>query len=251
MLKSIKAFLVQFKKLEPLSDTMKGGKSNRQFHRHYLRSFSGFEIIIEGISYPMINISYGGSCIESQDRFFSISYIDKKSVAARLSVLGAEVECDFNICYVQGNLIGISFIQSDELRKFLDSFIYLLDAGYRMKVLSKSQVISFFHNPSWSSYVSHEGVFEAHVNTSMDGTLTHVYICQISGVFREFAAFSKSGVDVSTIPKKSLSLSEKSRVLRNSVFVILGFRQIGRTNIFDKLIRSAIHLVQKTAVTDI
>ncbi|SMF40395.1 hypothetical protein [Pseudobacteriovorax antillogorgiicola] len=243
--KNIGRYLRQKGKFEAAPDTMWSGASKRQFHRHHLRGIDGFYLVLEGSSFPLVNVSNGGTCIESNEKRFAIDYLEKKVYRANLYILGKSTELPMSIHYVQGELIGFAFPDQPELRKLLDEALYYLDAGLFLKTLVKSQVSSFFQSPAWSSYSSFNGVVEVHTSTSLTGELDEVNISYIQGFYREYTVFSHKAITVSSSPERVLLIGDKKQILRNCLLVILGFRQIGKTKVFDQLIVAAIALLRK------
>ena len=232
---------------EKLTDRFSGqNKTRRKYHRHSLRGLEGSFLRINGEIYPLLNISYGGTSIFSDKPIFTELYRNKTEVKGTLSVLGISCEARFTVVYIDNVLVGISFLESDEVvQKFLEKTLYHLDCGIVLKRLSRNSVSHFFQGPAWNSYGNENITTEVHIAFGQNSDLQEVNVSYVDGFRREYVVFTPKATTVATVPEKRLKINEKKLILRNAILIIVGFRQIANSEHFDKLIESAIGLLKK------
>lgn len=230
-----------------LEDRFSGkGKTRRRYHRHSLDGIKGSFLRLGSDIYPLASVSYGGLGIHTSDPFFKELKTSHKPLKGMVSVLGLSCEAQLGILYIKGHHVGLCFSDAKgAIHKFIDKTIYYLDSGLVLKSLSRNTVSHFFQGPSWNSYGNENISAEVHIKFGNTGRLEEVNISYINGFRREYVVFSQKATSVATLPAKKLSQEEKKVILRNSLLIIIGFRQIGQTDRFDRLIDTAIGLLRK------
>lgn len=232
---------------ERLGDLYSDSKINRRrYHRHSLRSLSGCVVKFNNCAFEVQNLSYGGAGIYVPEEYWSKLPKGGIEFSASLSILGMSCRTRMIMVFKQGSRIGLAFdLKDSALAGFLDSTIYYLDAGLLLKRVSRNSVSSLFQGPSWNSYGSFNGNIEVHISFGSDEQLEEVNISYLKALRKEFVVFSHKATTVGTFPDIQLDLVTKKKVLRRTLLIITGFRQIGGTKHFDGLIQSAIGLLKK------
>lgn len=221
-------------------DTDSAFLPKRVHHRHTLKGFDGLSLEVSGTHYPLLNLSKGGTCIKSDDEKFSKIFVERETVHGRLHLLGHSHGVQFQLTYVQGELIGISFLSHSGFEEYLKPTLYYLDGGLSLLSLPKKQVSSYYQGPEWNSYHALNGIIEVHVASNIGGGLDEVQIIYLNRGSKDVAQFTRKAITVRSNRKGELELQEKKDILRNTCLVILGFRQIGKTHLFDQVIHAAI-----------
>ena len=232
---------------ERLGDLYSDSKINRRrYHRHSMKTLSGCIVKINDLAFELLDLSYGGAAIYVPENYWSQLPQGGKEFSATLSILGISCRTRMMMVFKQGSRIGIAFdLKDSALAGFLDATIYYLDAGLLLKRVSRNSVSSIFQGPSWNSYGSFNGNVEVHISFGIDEQLEEVNISYLKALRKEFVVFSHKATTVATIPEGQLDLVTKKKILRRTLLIITGFRQIGGTTHFDGLIQSAIGLLKK------
>ncbi len=221
-------------------------KTRRRYYRHSLLGLRGSFLRLGGDLYPLVNLSYGGISILSSSTLFVELCSSKTMVKGMISVLGISCEAHLGVLYADNGYVGLGFFdESGPIHKFLEKTIFYLDSGLVLKSLSRNTVSHFFQGPSWNSYGNENISAEVHIKFGSKGRLEEVNVSYIHGFRREYVVFSPKATTVATVPEKKLKINAKKMILRNSLLIVIGFRQIGQTDRFDRLIETAIGLLRK------
>jgi hypothetical protein len=231
--------------LEParFSDLLaaRGHYGTRRYHRHNLE-FSGAGLLEFGNHHlPLINLSAGGIAVIADNHLFTNLFQSGSRFRARLALLGMSQILTFSVAYLRPEGVGLRIESADaEGERFLKEALVFLDAGLVLQTLKKLEVPKFYQSPNWHSYGLNTGEFAIHLNITLQGVLLEAHVFYRQGFRREFVIFGSQGITVSVSPKRSLSVADKKRILRNGLLMILGLRQVSQSDRFDRLIKSGI-----------
>lgn len=239
----MKGFLKKEKEPIPVAEALDIDLKKRKSHRHLTKDIVEIHLLIGTEVFPLQNISRGGTCFKSNDERFSVAFLERKTLEGQLFVIGQQCAVQFQFTYVQGDLIGVSFMQDKAVDKFLDSVIYFMEGGLSLTTLPKQQVSSYFQGPYWNAYQALNGVIEVYVGLNHGGGLEKMSIVYYNGKLKEITGFSPKAISVSVENKSDIPLPEKKRILRNTVLIILGFKQIGKSTLFDHVLTAAINRI--------
>lgn len=224
----------------------RGHFGTRRFHRHDLADL-GIAFLEFGDYYlPLLNVSLAGAMIAADSALFETIFQAGSRFKARLHVLGYYHPLIFSVAHLQQQRVGlrVELQQNTDLR-FLQEFIRFMDAGIVLQILSKQKVSNYFRGPQWHSY-GQDGVnVEVHLDLNRAGVLREASIAYRENRRYEYCRFTRSGIQTKCSTKKHLTPSEKKLILRNSILILTGLRQIGNTDRLDAAIRSGVQVMAR------
>jgi hypothetical protein len=130
--------------------------------------------------------------------------------------------------------------------QFLASYLYYMDAGFVLKSAPKHAVPAAFRGPDWSSYSALRGAVEVHLHMLDTRQVGEAHISYLNGMRQDFAVFSEHSLMIACSPKRELSPREKQEILSHVICILMGLRQVGKTDKLDLLIRSALKRLHKS-----
>ncbi|NRA66281.1 MAG: hypothetical protein HRU19_17475 [Pseudobacteriovorax sp.] len=246
-LENLKDHMQKRHQYERLADLYSDSKKHRRrYHRHSLRNLNGCIFKVNDVGFELVDISYEGLRIAFPDQAKASLPKIGKVFSGTISILGMSCRSRMVIVHYGENYCGIKFDNEDtSLVGYLESTLYYLDAGLVMKRIPRNAVNHFYQSPSWNSYGSFNNCVEVHIRFGEEEQLDEVNISYLKGLRKEFVVFTSKATTVSTFPETNLDIVAKKKILRRTLLIITGFRQIGGTSHFDGLIESAIILLKK------
>lgn len=214
--------------------------------RHYRHVFSENEVAfvkIEGRVFRVQDISYGGLRIAIPDHeFFKPYYLKQKEMKVELIWLVESSSCSMSVSSLNGESAGLRFDpRSSFSLLFLNRYLSYMDTGVLIKALPKHDVRSSYQSPDWLSYGDSKGSVEVHLH--MDMVQAHIYY--VNGSRHDFVLYRPDRISVSCSPERDLTIKEKKEILAHVVCLLLGMRQIGKTNRLDSYIRRGIEKLKR------
>lgn len=218
-------------------------ESRRRYHRHVLESSDGANLMIEGLSFRVIDLSYGGLRLAVEDASdFKQRFSREQPLLGLLSIVGTRYEFKLRLISAGDSGASLSF---DELTKvdevFLSNILYFMDVGILLKGIPKHSVSNYYRRPEWLSYGGLKGGMEVHLHLDDDGQVAEAHIFYMQGFRQDYALFSARGVAVTSRPARELSARDKRLILTRVLCVLIGLRQIGKTRRLDGIIAKGLH----------
>jgi hypothetical protein len=115
-----------------------------------------------------------------------------------------------------------------------------MDAGILLKALSKGTVGDIYQNPAWHSYGGLSGAIEVHLHLDGQSEVVEAHVFYLNGLRQDFAVFTSRGITVSCMPKREMKSHDRREILVHVLCILLGLRQVGRTDRLDPLIQSGL-----------
>ncbi|RZA21457.1 MAG: hypothetical protein EOP10_16745 [Proteobacteria bacterium] len=237
---------VQDRFLQPkLGDVMER-VSEAYRRRHYRHVFRDNEIAwvkIHGSKLRVLNLSYGGLRIERPGMNQVQTWLKvHQSIPVELDLLGETQKTEMVITSIDEESIGFSLdTRSPFSLLFLQRYLSFMDMGLSLKALSKNRVDKLYQSPQWWSYGTERGLVEVHMNADTGTPLPEIHVYLVNGKHFECVSFRSSGkITMSIKPKSELATAKKREMLSKALCVLVGMRQIGKSNRLDSHIRIAI-----------
>jgi hypothetical protein len=198
-----------------------GGSYRRRFHRHSLAPHGAAWVLLPDQKCRVLNLSYGGLQIAWPEQTPLQKTAGTSTI--QLQIMGFQYPLRVNMLSSERGVAGFAFARLSPMdEQFLSSFLYYMDAGITLKSLAKHSVDPSYKGPGWLSY----------------------------GLRQDFALFSSQGILVACTPKRELSTPDKRDILIHVVCILIGLRQIGKTDRLDALIEAAILRLQRAQRLD-
>lgn len=215
----------------------------RRYFRHVFSDNDVAFVRIGDETYRILDISYGGLRIAIRNHEpLKPYFLNRKELKVELIWLVESSSCLMNVTSLNGEAAGLSFDpRSSFSLLFLNRYLNYMDAGVTIKALPKHNVRSSYQTPDWLSYGDSKGFVEVHLH--MDMLQAHIYY--VNGSRHDFVWFRPDRISVSCSPERDLSIKEKKEILSHVICLLLGMRQIGKTNRLDNYIRRGIEKLKR------
>jgi hypothetical protein len=214
----------------------------RKYHRHDMSSYELAFITLGDKTFRILNISYGGLYV-SGENLESLLPLFKSGqvVRAGIAIMGSSYKMLVKVVALDKGMAGLSFERVQSLdEQFLTGFLYFMDAGILLKVLPKGRVGGIYQNPAWHSYGGVNGAIEVHLQLDGQSEVVEAHVFYLNGLHQDFAVFTSRGITVSCMPKRELKSRDKREILVHVLCIMIGLRQVGRTDRLDALIQSGL-----------
>ncbi len=214
----------------------------RKYHRHELSTYELAFVSMGEKTFRVLNMSYGGLRMRGEG-LESLAPLLKSGqvVQAGISIMGSSYKIPVKVVTLDAKAAGLSFERIHSLdEQFLTRFLYFMDAGILLKGLPKGSVGQIYQNPAWHSYGGVNGAIEVHLHLDGQSEVLEAHVFYLNGLRQDFAVFTSRGITVSCLPKRDLSPRDKREILVHVLCIMLGLRQVGRTDRLDLLIRSGL-----------
>lgn len=227
--------------VDPDELAVRGHYGTRKFHRHSFKDLPIGKLEFGDYQLPVTNLSVGGLMVQADPTLFRSIFQGGSRFKARLYLLGVYRQMVFSVAHLEATMVGLRVELQDKLDlAFLDSFIRFLDVGLVLQSWSKQRVNQIYRGPAWHSYSIEDESVEVHLNLDRSSCLREARVTYIDGRRRDFCSLSPQGIQITSNPKRKLTKSEKRQILRNTVLILTGLRQVGQTDRLDAVICAAI-----------
>ncbi len=216
--------------------------SRRRFHRHMLESSARVTFTVNEEVFSVIDIGYGGAriAIENSSRFREQFALDH-SFSGRFNIIGSRYELRVKVIGIGEESASLGFDDLNAIdQAFLSSVLYFMDAGILLKAVPKHSVNNYYRQPQWLSYGGIRGNIEVHLHLDEEGMVDEAHVFYMRGFKQDYALFSAKGVAVTSRPARELDLREKRQILMQVLCVLVGLRQIGKTQRLDRIIAQGL-----------
>ncbi len=214
----------------------------RKYHRHDVSSYELAFVTLGDKTFRIVNISYGGLRVRGEN-LESLAPLLKSGqvVQAGLAIMGSSYKMPVKVVALDKSMAGLSFERVQSLdEQFLTRFLYFMDAGILLKALPKGSVGDIYQNPAWHSYGGVNGAIEVHLHLDGQSEVVEAHVFYLNGLRQDFAVFTARGITVSCMPKRDLKTRDRREILVHVLCIMLGLRQVGRTDRLDALIQSGL-----------
>lgn len=221
----------------------------RRHYRHVFRENEFAFVRIEGQALRVLNLSYGGMRVERPGMNQHQTWLKvHQSIPVELTLLGESQKTGMVITSVDEDSVGFSLdVRSPFSLLFLQRYLSFMDMGLSLKALSKNKVDKVYQSPQWWSYGTDRGLVEVHMNTDTGTPLPEVHVYLVNGKHFECVSFRANGkISMSIKPKTELISAKKREMLSKAVCILLGMRQIGKSNRLDAHIKIAMAYLTHT-----
>ncbi|MFY7930601.1 MAG: hypothetical protein ACOVS5_17140 [Oligoflexus sp.] len=226
-----------------------GGSYRRRFHRHSLAPHGAAWVLLPDQKCRVLNLSYGGLQIAWPEQTPLQKTAGTSTI--QLQIMGFQYPLRVNMLSSERGVAGFAFARLSPMdEQFLSSFLYYMDAGITLKSLAKHSVDPSYKGPGWLSYGGGQGAIEVHLHLDIQGRVDEAHVFYLNGLRQDFALFSSQGILVACTPKRELSTPDKRDILIHVVCILIGLRQIGKTDRLDALIEAAILRLQRAQRLD-
>ncbi|WP_141734947.1 PilZ domain-containing protein [Oligoflexus tunisiensis] len=214
----------------------------RKYHRHDVSSYELAFVTIGDRTFRILNISYGGLRVRGENlEFLAPLYKSGQLVHAGIAIMGSSYKLPVRVVALDKGMAGLSFERIQSLdEQFLTRFLYFMDAGILLKSLPKGRVGDIYQNPAWHSYGGLNGAIEVHLHLDGQSEVVEAHVFYLNGLRQDVAIFTSRGISVSCMPKRELKSRDKREILVHVLCIMLGLRQVGRTDRLDALIQSGL-----------
>jgi hypothetical protein len=214
----------------------------RKYHRHDLSLYELAFVTLGDKTYRIHNISYGGLRIKGEGLEALAPLLKSGQVVqAGIMILGSSYKMPVKVVALDKGMGGLSFERQHSLdEQFLTRFLYFMDAGILLKALPKGSVGNIYQNPAWHSYGGLKGAIEVHLHLDGASEVVEAHVFYLNGLRQDFAVFTPRGITVSCMPKRELTSRDKREILVHVLCIMLGLRQVGRTDRLDPLIQGGL-----------
>jgi hypothetical protein len=159
-------------------------------------------------------------------------------------VMGASHKMPVRVVALDKDTAGLSFERLQSLdEQFLTRFLYFMDAGILLKALPKGSVGAIYQNPAWLSYGGVNGAIEVHLHLDTQSEVVEAHVFYLNGLRQDFAVFTTRGITVSCMPKRDLTSRDRRDILVHVLCIMLGLRQVSKTDRLDMLIQSGLSIL--------
>lgn len=237
---------VQDRFLQPkLGDVMeKVSEAYRRRHfRHVFRENEFAYAEIHGVRLRVLNLSYGGLRVERPEMSQIQAWLKiHQSTPLALTLLGETQKTSMVITSVSEDSVGFSCdVRSSFSLLFLQRYLSFMDMGLSLKALAKHKVDALYQSPQWWSYGTERGLIEVHLNTDTGSALPDIQVYLVNGKHFECVSFRSNGkIAMSIKPRTELPSTRKREMLAKALCVLVGMRQIGKSNRLDAHIKIAL-----------
>lgn len=210
----------------------------RKYHRHDVSLYELAFVTLADKTFRIQNISYGGLRVRGENLEVLAPLLKSgQIVQAGILILGSSYKMPVRVVALDKGMAGISFERVHSLdEQFLTRFLYFMDAGILLKALPKPSVGDIYRNPAWHSYGGLKGAIEVHLHLDSQSEVVECHVFYLNGLRQDFAVFTQRGITVSCMPKRELSSRDRREILVHVLCIMLGLRQVGRTDRLDALI---------------
>lgn len=219
----------------------------RRHYRHVFRENEFAFVTIHGQKLRVLNLSYGGMRVERPGMNQVTAWLKvHQATPVALTLLGETQSTPMVITSVNEDSVGFSLdIRSSFSQLFLHRYLSLMEMGLSLKALSKNKVDKLYQSPQWWSYGSERGLVEVHMNTDTGTPLPEVHVYLVNGKHYECVSFRSGGkISITVKPRGELTSAKKKEMLSKALCILLGMRQIGKSNRLDAHIKIAMaHLI--------
>ncbi|RYZ60142.1 MAG: hypothetical protein EOP07_01725 [Proteobacteria bacterium] len=226
----------------------------RRYFRHVFAENDVAFVHIHGSKLRVLNLSYGGMRVERPALLEVQSWLKvHQSTPVELTILGETQKAQMIITSLDEESVGFSCdARSPFSLLFLHRYISFMDMGLSLKALAKHKVGRSYQSPQWLSYGNERGLVEIHVNMDDSSPLPEVHIYCVNGSRYDCVWFrAPRKISVSCKPRAELKNSEKREILGQTLCLLLGMRQIGKSNRLDPYIKIAMeHLLPAAKDSD-
>jgi hypothetical protein len=214
----------------------------RKYHRHDVSDYELAFVTIGDRTFRILNISYGGLRVRGENlEFLTPLYKSGQVVQAGIAIMGSSYKMPVRVVALDKSTAGLSFDRVQSLdEQFLTRFLYFMDAGILLKSLPKGRVGAIYQNPAWHSYGGLNGAIEVHLHLDGQNEVVEAHVFYLNGLRQDFAVFTSRGISVSCMPKRDLKSRDKREILVHVLCIMLGLRQVGRTDRLDALIQGGL-----------
>ncbi len=221
----------------------------RRHYRHVFRENEFAYALVNGQKLRVVNLSYGGTRLERPPMSADQTWLKVgQSVSIELFLLGESQSTSMVISSFDEESVGFSLdLRSAFSLPFLPRYLSLMDMGLSLKALSKNKVDKIYQSPQWWSYGTERGIVEVHINTDTGTPLPEIHVYLVNGKHFECVSFRSDGkISISIRPKVELNSLKKREMLARATSVLIGMRQIGKSNRLDSHIKIAMaHLIHQ------
>ena len=219
----------------------------RKYHRHDLSGLELAYALIGEQAFRILNMSYSGLLIGrvSLEEFGGL--VQKgKHLQITISIMGISSKISVRVVAHNKTMASLRFerVQGVE-EQFLNSFLFYMDSGLLLKGLPKQNVGELYQNPSWQSYGSVKGAIEVHLHLNSKSEVVEAHIFYLNGLRQDCALFSSRGINVTSIPISELNSRDRREILTHVLCIMLGLRQVGRTDRLDQFIQVGLNKLPK------
>jgi hypothetical protein len=214
----------------------------RKYHRHDLSSNELAFVTLGDKTFRILNISYGGLRVRGENLESLLPLLKSGQVVqAGIAIMGSSYKMPMKVVALDKGMAGLSFERVQSLdEQFLTRFLYFMDAGILLKALPKGSVGDIYQNPAWHSYGGVNGAIEVHLHLDVQSEVVEAHVFYLNGLRQDFAVFTSRGITVSCMPKRELKTRDKREILVHVLCIMIGLRQVGRTDRLDALIESGL-----------
>lgn len=219
----------------------------RRYFRHVFADNNVAFADIEGCRLRVLNLSYGGMRVERPAQADIQSWLRvHQSTTVELTILGETQRTQMIITSLDDESVGFSCDSHGPFSLlFLHRYLFYMDMGLGLKALAKNRVGTAYQSPQWLSYGNERGLVEIHLNMDDTSPLPEVHIYCVNGSRFDCVWFRQPRkISISCKPRAELTPREKKEILSQSLCLLLGMRQIGKSARLDPYIRIAMeHLM--------
>ncbi len=236
---------VQEKILQPKLEEIVGKVKDayrRRYYRHVFADPRVAQVEIEGQNLRVIDLSYGGMRIERPAMNKVQSWLKlHRSIEAELTILGEKQKTSMVITSLSEDSIGFSCDPRSQFSLlFLHRYLSYMDLGLSLKALAKHKARKTYQSPKWLSYSNERGTVEIHINMDDQSSMPETHIYCVNGSRYDCVWFKPDLIAISCKPHADLSIKEKKIVLAQTLCILLGMRQIGKSTRLDPYIDLAM-----------
>lgn len=223
----------------------------RRYFRHVFSENEVASAMIHETKLRVINLSYGGMRVERPEMSELQSWLKlHSSLTVEVTVLGESQKTEMIITSLDEDSIGFRCDpRSSFSLLFLHRYLNYMDMGLSLKSLAKHRVGKPYQSPQWLSYGTERGLVEVHLNMDDKSKMPEIHIYLVNGSRYNCVWFKNGGkIAVTCKPRIELSSREKREILAQTLCLMLGMRQIGRSNRLDPYIKLAMsHVLPKSS----
>ena len=221
----------------------------RRYFRHVFVENDIAHATIHDSKLRVLNLSYGGMRVARPTMVEVQSWLKvHQSTPVGLTILGETQNTHMIITSLDEESVGFSCdTRSPFSLLFLYRYLSYMDMGLSLKALAKNRVGKAYQSPQWLSYGTERGLVEVHLNMDDKSPLPEVHIYCVNGSRYDCVWFRPPGkISVTCKPRVDLSSLAKKEILSKTLCLLLGMRQIGKSDRLDPYINIAMaHLLPK------
>ncbi len=219
----------------------------RRYFRHMFADHNVAYADFDSCRLRVLNLSYGGMRVERPAGDELQSWLKvHQSTPVELFILGEAQKTNMIITSVDEESVGFSCDPHGPFSLlFLHRYLFYMDMGLGLKALAKHRVGIAYQSPQWLSYGNERGLVEIHMNMDDSSTPPEVHIYCVNGSRFHCVWFRQPRkISISCKPRAELTNKEKKEILSQTLCLLLGMRQIGKSNRLDPYIKIAMdHLM--------